>query len=252
MILTHRTSFPSAKLLRNALFQETGIRYLVTKHPSRIRRLHVRYGASSGVNCGDTDFNSPDFINLVSHKLRFSNAIKDKFATPEFVRDREPRDDEFPIVIRQQLCGFGGKGIIMCPDRETFDTNWNGDYWTSFVKTTNEYRVHVLGGNVGRLFKKIRIRINGVRPDEDEFPIRTGRSGDYRFSLRNNSNEFPDLTELTRQLHDEIGGHIYALDVGRLPDNEGWFIFEANSAPGLNRNTATAYAKYLVEQGAMG
>ena len=251
MILTHRTSFPSAKLLRDALFQETGVRYLVTKHPSRIRRLHVRYGASSGVNCGDTSFNSPDFINLVSHKQRFSNAIKDKFATPEFIRDREPRDDEFPIVIRELMCSFGGKGIVMCPDRESFDEAYNGSYWTRFVKTTQEFRVHILGGNVARLFKKVRIPIDDVTPAEEEFPIRTIKSGNYRFSLRRDNNLFPELNGVVRQLHDEIGGECYALDVGELPDNNGWFIYEANSAPGLNPNTALVYAKYLVEQGAM-
>ena len=253
MILTHRTSFPSAKLLRDALFTETGVRYLVTKHPNRIRRLHVRYGATSPVSCRDTEFNRPQFINLIANKLRFSDRIKNVFNTPIFYRHREPRDDEFPIVIRNLMQGFGGEGIVMCPDREAFDGAWNGrSNWTSFVKTTEEYRVHVLGGEIGRLFKKVRKPIDGVTPAEDDFPIRTGRTGDYRFSLRRNSNEFPELTELTSQLHDEIGGHIYALDVGRLPDDQGWFIFEANSAPGLNRNTATAYAKYLVEQGAMG
>lgn len=251
MILTHRTSFPSAKMLRDALFQETGVRYLVTKHPERIRRLHVRYGASSGVNCRDTNFNSPDFINLVSHKQRFSSAIKDKFNTPIFIRQREPRDDEFPIVIREYMQSFGGKGIVMCPDRETFDNNWHGSYWTRFVRTTQEFRVHVLGGEIGRLFRKIRIIVDGVRPPESEFPIRTIKSGDYRFSLWDDNNSFPTLNEEVRRLHDEIGGKCYALDVGQLPDEGGWFIYEANSAPGINPNTASVYAKFLVEQGAV-
>lgn len=250
MILTHRTSFPSAKMLRDALFQETGIRYLVTKYPHKIRRLHIRYGASSPVNCDDTEFNSPDFINTVAHKLRFSNAVKDKFHTPIFVRGREPRDDEFPIVIREYLASFGGKGIVMCPDRATFDENWNGSYWTQFVRTVQEFRVHVLGGEVGRLFRKIRIKVDGVRPEEGEFPIRTIRSGEYRFSLWRDNNSFPDLNTVVRDLHGEIGGHCYALDIGQKEDGD-WYIYEANSAPGLNANTATEYAKYLVANGAV-
>ncbi len=251
MILTHRTSFPSAKLLRDALFQEAGVRYLVTKYPSRVRGLRIRYGASLPVSCPDTDFNSPRFINLVSNKLRFSNAIKDKFNTPIYIRQREPRDDEFPIVIRQYLASFGGKGIIMCPNRETFDENWDDDYWTRFVRTTQEFRVHVLGGEIGRLFRKVRVKVDEVRPPEDEYPIRTIRSGNYRFSLWRDSNSFPDLNELVRELDDEIGGKCYALDIGQLPDNGGWYIYEANSAPGLNQHTALVYAKYLVEVGAV-
>ena len=251
MILTHRTSFPSANLLRDALYTETGVRYLLTNHPQRIRRLHVRYGASSPVNCEDTNFNSPDFINLVAHKYRFSQAIRDKFHTPIFIRQRDPRDDEFPIMIRQYMQSFGGKGIVVCPDRETFDDNWNGEHWTKFTRTTQEFRVHVLGGEIGRLFRKIRVKEDDVRPSEDEYPVRTIRSGDYRFSLWRDSNSFPDLTKIVGELHDHIGGHCYALDVGQLPDDQGWFIYEANSAPGINHHTASVYAKYLVEAGAV-
>jgi len=225
MILTHRTSFPSAKNLRQALLEETGVRYLVTKYPDRIRRLHIRYGASAPVNCLDTEFNSPEFINLVSNKVRFSNAIKDKFNTPVFIRNRPPSDYEFPIVIRQYISSFGGKGIIMCPDRETFDQNWNGEYWTRFVRTTQEFRVHSLGGEIGRLFRKVRIRINGVRPPEDEFPVRTCRSGDYRFSLWNDTERLPELNDVVRRL------------------------YKANSAPGINLNTAKVYVNYLIQEG---
>jgi glutathione synthase/RimK-type ligase-like ATP-grasp enzyme len=251
MILTHRTGLPSAKLLRDALFTETGIRYLVTTSPSRIRTLHLRYGTSAGVSCSDTEFNTPEFVNLVSNKLRFANAIKDKFATPEFIRDREPTDDEFPIVVRKTMCGWGGEGIIMCPDRESFDEACNGSYWTRFVKTTQEFRIHVLGGNIGRLFRKVRIRIDGNRPSEEEFPIRTFKSGLYRYSLWSGGTVFPDLVELVSQLDAEIGGKMYALDVGKLPNDGGWFIFEGNTAPGINQHTASAYAKYLVEAGAV-
>lgn len=251
MILTHRTGLPSAKLLRDALFTETGIRYLVTTRPSHIRRLHVRYGASSPVDCQDTEFNTPEFVNLVSDKLRFSQRIADKFNTPKFICSREPTDDEFPIVIRKTMCGWGGAGIVMCPDRQTFDDNWHGSYWTRFVKTATEFRIHVLGGNIGKLFKKIRIKIDGVRPAEDEFPIRTFKLGLYRYSLRNDANSFPDLAELVSQLTNEIGGKMYTLDVGKLADEDGWFIFEGNTASGLNQHTASVYAKYLVEQGAM-
>lgn len=252
MILAHRTGLPSAKLIRDALFQETGIRYLVTTKPSRVREIQLRYGASSPVNCSDTEFNTPEFIRLVSDKLSFANAIKDKFNTPNFIRVREPTDDEFPIVIRRTMCGWGGVGIIMCPDRQTFDDNWHGSYWTRFVRTTQEFRVHVLGGNIGRLFKKLTVRVNGERPLEEEFPIRTLKSGNYRYSLRNDNNAFPDLTDLVSQLDAEIGGKLYALDVGKLPDNQGWFIFEGNSAPGINQFTAVTYAKYLIEQGVVG
>jgi hypothetical protein len=146
---------------------------------------------------------------------------------------------------------FGGKGIIVCPDRETFDENWTGSHWTKFVRTTQEFRVHVLGGEIGRLFRKITVRQNGIRPDEAEYPVRTIRSGNYRFSLWRDNNSFPSLNRVVGELHDHIGGHCYALDVGELPDDQGWFIYEANSAPGINPNTASVYAKYLVEQGAV-
>lgn len=252
MILTHRTGLPSAKLLRDAIHIETGVRYLVTTRSERIRRLHLRYGASASVGCTDTDFNSPNFVALCSDKLAFASYFNNKFYMPTFIRDRQPTDDEFPIVIRRTLYGWGGKGIVMCPDRETFDSNWRGDYWTRFVKTEMEFRVHVLGGNIGRLFRKVRIIVDGVRPDEDEFPIRTFKSGNYRYSLWNDTNSFPSLTALVSELSSDIEGKFFALDVGKLPGKDEWFIFEANSAPGINQFTAQVYAKYLIEEGAVG
>jgi hypothetical protein len=251
MILAHRTGLPSAKLLRNALLEETGVRYLVTTRPERIRKLHLRYGSSACVNCADTEFNDPSFIDLVSHKLSFANEIQGKFETPIFIRNRVPTDDEFPIVIRQTMTGWGGKGIVMCPDREVFDSEWNGEYWTRFVRTIAEYRVHVLGDKIGRLFKKVPIPIDDITPPEVEFPIRTLKSGNYRYSLRNDPNSIPSLTDLVTNLSKEVNGKFYALDVGKLSDNDGWFIFEANSAPGINQFTAIEYAKYLIEQGAV-
>jgi hypothetical protein len=188
---------------------------------------------------------------MVSHKLSFANHLAGKFEVPKFINNRQPTEDEYPIVIRQTMTGWGGEGIVMCPDSEVFDSHWNGEYWTRFVKTVAEYRVHVFGDKIGRLFKKLPVSIDGVTPPEVEFPIRTLKSGNYRYSLRNDPNSIPCLADLVTRLSSELDASFYALDIGKLPDSDGWFIFEGNSAPGINQFTASAYANYLIEKGAV-
>jgi glutathione synthase/RimK-type ligase-like ATP-grasp enzyme len=43
-------------------------------------------------------------------------------------------------------------------------------------------------------------------------------------------------------------GDFYALDIGRDATNHRYFIFEANSAPGINENTVELYADYFIDK----
>lgn len=239
MILTHPYCFPSARILRDSIQAKTGRKILITKYPERIRRLTLRYGNSSPVNCKDTEFNSPEFINLASNKKLFSDfLLKRGFYCPEFRRDTPT---EFPIIIRTTLTGTGGQGIIVCRNLEEFRNNWGSNYWwTSFIHTSSEYRIHILGGVIKKIQKKIG-------EDREEFPIRNMDRG-YHFSVRENLDAFPKTQTLITELNKHLLGRFYSLDVGMDSDGEKLFIFEANSASGLNENTADIYSDYLIEE----
>lgn len=244
MILSYKLGYSCACNLRDAIKERTGKILKVTCYPERVKELHVRYGNSSSVSCSDTVYNSPEFIRLCSNKKSFSDLLISKGFTnvPRFSRET-PEASDFPLVIRQTLTGFSGVGIVLCMNMDDFSREWKSNYWwTRFVKTRTEYRLQVLGGQIGRVFKKIS------RETEPEYPIRNSYS-DYHYSLRNNTEHFSKMQDLVTKLSEYLDGKYYALDLGLRSDGGGYFVYEANSGYGMNTNSALALADYLVKEG---
>jgi glutathione synthase/RimK-type ligase-like ATP-grasp enzyme len=223
-----------AKLLRDEIQKLTGIRLGVTNSVNQ-RDIVIRYGNSKGYST--TEFNSNKKIGLFGNKYSFSIASKKYgFLSPQFNFNGLPTI--FPILIRTTLNGSGGEGIIICKTLEEFNSNWReGYHWTPYIKTIAEYRVHMLGGKIARIFKKER----DENLEREEIPIRNNSRG-YHFSLKN-TEVFPKLIEAATAFDKVLGAKFYALDVGW--NKENFIFFEANTAPGLNEFTADLYAKYL-------
>jgi hypothetical protein len=242
MILTYSSGYSNTCVLRDAIKELSGKSLRVTCYPERVTRLHVRYGNSSPVNCEDTNYNPPDFIRNC-HKLHFSNLLSPHgFDVPIF-HNHMPEESDFPLLIRQTMTGFSAQGIVVCRNMDDFLPNWNNRYyWTKFVHTSAEYRVHVFGNQIGRLFKK---EFRGS--EEIDLPIRNSYS-DYHYSLRSDLGKFSGLVELVDQVSQHLTGKFYGLDVGWRPDTKNYFIFEANSGYGVNLNSALALAEYLISE----
>ncbi len=246
MILTSDAGIISAITLRDTIKEITGVKILVTKNPTNIRKLHIRYGSSLKVNCEDTEYNNRKFIRMSSNKLAFASCImenKDLFDVPIFRKDM-PEKSDFPLLIRESLTSFGGRGIIICKNMEDFENNWNKNkYWVKFTKVTKEFRLHVLGGKVVRAFKKLYSGQDGIEP---EFPIRNLRGGNYRYCL---TSEIDDKAhEIAYVISEKTGGKFFGLDIG-IQENGRYFVFEANSSPGISRTTSEYYANYLIKEG---
>jgi len=251
LILSHRFSFPSARLLTNELSALTGVRWGITTDPSvaaRGRGRLIRFGNSEPVYVGSreipSDCNSVEFIQLCSHKLRFSRLlIEEGFYTPLFRATGKPYN--FPALIRTTLTGTGGQGIIKISNEEEFDRIFRPRefYWTEYVPTTSEYRVHILGGNILKVFKKLP-----PGGEEGPMPIRNSRNG-YNFSLRPLENhDFSVLKDTIGKLTEVLKGKFYGLDIGWDAEKKAYIIFEANSAPGLNSVTSKEYAEFIANE----
>lgn len=246
-LLCNLTSFTSGKILRDILSEMRGEKVKLTTYPENLMRKklipNIRYGSSGGIFNADTHLNSSEFIRLCSNKLVFSRYLGENFYTPTYIRDTESlTDDLFPVLIRQNLSLSGGKGIILCKDRNEFTANWRNNYWTKYIYTDYELRVHVLGGNIVKIFKKELV-------EDAELPIRNNAT--CHFSIRN-IEKYPKLTALVNSLEEYFKSSnlrygFYALDIGWDSKSKKYFIFEANSAPGLNEHTATEYAEYINE-----
>jgi glutathione synthase/RimK-type ligase-like ATP-grasp enzyme len=150
-----------------------------------------------------------------------------------------PTDDEFPLLIRKTLSGYGGQGIVVCTTREEFNSQWrNTYYWTRFVHTDFELRVHVFDGQVIKIFKK-----QCSADTEVSNPIRNV-GHDYHFSMRDIS-KYGKVIELVNKLTPIINGVHYGLDLGYDSKRKEYFVFECNTGCGLNTETAQLYADLI-------
>ena len=246
-ILSHPYCTPSAILLRNAILKiKPESRILVTHRPERIRSkdtVLLRYGNSSEIVGRDFSMCDLDFIQIMSNKLILSKKLIDAgINTVQFFRG-VPEENNFPLLIRTTLTSCAGKGIHLAKSLEEFnELNGSAYYWTPFIKFNSEFRVHICGDHIIKLFKKIW----ESEESEPEFPIR--HNDNYSFKLASYEN-LPKLNEFISKILqvDGIGtDRFFAMDVGWDNENKKWLSIEGNSAPGLNNDTAMEYAKKIL------
>jgi hypothetical protein len=248
LILAHRVSLPSSKLLRNALVKEGYPRLLVTRNPEK--SILFRYGnsASAYVN---SDLNPPEFIKLLADKDRFSKFCqKHGISSPVFTKLRKRLPESFPVLVRSTLTGTASKGIYPIKDLDELsemNTNW---HWVPYYNLSNEYRVHICDGKIIKVFcKKFNgtINKNGIvirNNDNSAFSL-----VDFEGGLK--SGKYSRLKDVVDNLVAELSSAysdyslFFALDIGWAKNKKGYIVLEGNSAPGLNENTALEYAKVL-------
>lgn len=240
-ILTCNRCIESAMLLRDKIVAKTGEHFLVTKNPDSINGKFIRYGCSAPVNVKDTKFNPANFIKLCTNKQLFSELLNSQnIYCPVFHFSSE--DLIFPLLVRKTLSSFAGMGIHICKNRRQFESTWEcGDAWTPFIKTAYELRVHILGGEVKKIFRKEPE--TGIEP---QLPIRNLSNG-YSFRKVRVRN-FPKVGELVERLNPILVGKFYSLDLGWDSERKEYLVYEANTGSSLNTKTAEMYAKFLVKE----
>lgn len=251
-ILCSRISGETTRKIRDSILELTGKHFWVVKNADRIKRKGIlfRFG-NSGDSIYETgnEINSKEFIRTCSNKYRFSQFCKERgIETPQFYKYPDKKPEKYPIIVRKTLTGFGGKGIQIINNEKELEDMWDYSYWwTPMYNFISEYRAHVLGGEIVRIFKKERNE--GL--EEEKYPIRNFHLG-YHFSNRD-IEKFPKAKELINKIDPEfqkIGGHFYGIDIGYIKDGEEgkYIVIENNTSPGLNPNVAKIYAEYLIKK----
>ena len=247
LILANPGAINPARTLAGKISEITGNNYLATTRPERIRSYpFIRYGTSSYIpnRIQETEYNSGEFIRIIGNKNRFSYLMQENdIYCPIFYTTTVP--EEFPVLVRSTMNGNSGEGITIVRSIDGFNTIFRpGYYWTPFIYTEFELRIHVAGNNILRVFKKI---YSGDL--EEELPIRNMARG-YHFSLRSNADKYPKVQELVDRLNEIplFQNKFYALDLGWDKVEKEYLTFEANSCPGMSENTAELYANYLIER----
>lgn len=208
----------------------------------------VRYGNSMPIpNDAGFNLNSPEMIRLSGSKLALSNLLSEKDDEEEKLPSlvlyrRVPEDNEFPIVVRTELNRGGGIGIVFCENREQFQ-QFRGNYWSHYYHFEFELGVHILGGEIKRVFKKVR----DENLEPEKFPRRNTNNG-YSFSLKPKWEQiYTGLPKFVEKLYSIIPIQMARLDVGYDKKTGGYRLIEINSAPDLsqNKNTLQLYAEFI-------
>lgn len=104
--------------------------------------------------------------------------------------------------------------------------------------------MHICNGQLLRTF--IKIREEGAA--QVEFPVRNSDNG-WHFSLQNKPRHRVSIEALVKNLMERLPAYrkgFFALDLGWEASTKTMYIIEGNSAPGLNENTADAYARAIL------
>lgn len=190
----------------------------------------------------EQDLNKPDAIKLASNKLhtfrkfrheQFQHSVEwtwDKQIAKEWI------EEGHIVYCRTTITSHSGRGIIIA---STVDELIDAPLYTVKTKHKDEYRVHVFKGEAIDIQQKRK-----------SFGRSTTSSGIRNHTngwvyTRDNCNPPSDLVNASIKAVELLGLDFGAVDIGhRLRDNK-FFVFEVNTAPGLEGTTLQRYANAI-------
>lgn len=190
----------------------------------------------------EQDLNKPDAIKLASNKLhtfrkfrheQFQHSVEwtwDKQIAKEWI------EEGHIVYCRTTVTSHSGRGIIIA---STVDELIDAPLYTVKTKHKDEYRVHVFKGEAIDIQQKRK-----------SFGRSTTSSGIRNHTngwvyTRDNCNPPSDLVNASIKAVELLGLDFGAVDIGhRLRDNK-FFVFEVNTAPGIEGTTLQRYANAI-------
>lgn len=255
MILSARIAKSGVIRLRNVIRQLTGVNLLVSSRITDISRhpLDFRYGLStplpSSISSKETEFNTPESIQFLLNKKTFSDyLLKNGFISPEF-KNTEPQQSDYPLIVRETLTSYGGRGMHIVRTPEEFTAVWLPNFWwCRYIPTKNEYRFHI-GNSKTDGAQILRCMMKVPRNTEiKERDVHIRHVDEYHYSKRFDPTEkFPNWSEQIKHLVSILPGWLYSLDVG-VSLSGNLVFFEANTASGIDNGCARDYAPFIIKE----
>jgi glutathione synthase/RimK-type ligase-like ATP-grasp enzyme len=241
-LLYNKGSYITARSLATKL----GLK--ATSNPAKIKQADkspiIRYGNSDGEFRKDTILNSSEVIHICSNSLHFCKWAKQNgFISPIYTKFNPDNIPEYPFLLRM-LYHKRGSDIILIKSkadlnklsRQVLLNRW----YVPFIETTFELRVHVVCGEIARIFKKEK---PGAIAAGDF--IRTSRTK-WKYSIRTNLGErYQAAQDICIDLANKLGLGFGGVDIAWDNNNRKYIIWEVNSAPGLSKPTLEVYANIL-------
>lgn len=184
--------------------------------------------------------NTPWSVKTASNKAHTLNSFRlAGVSSPEFTTDisiaKEWIDANHIVYCRTNLTGNSGEGIVIS---DSYDTLVNAPLYTRGIASVHEYRVHVFNGEVIDYVKKATRR----GEDKPSKLIRNYAKG-WVF-VREGITLSDEIIQESIKAVRSLGLHFGAVDVCIDADNIP-YVFEVNTAPGLQGSTIQAYAKAI-------
>lgn len=207
----------------------------------------LNYGSSSVPDevAKSRIINRPERIALASNKRTFFEQMRDAEDGPRIPDWTTSRDQAAAwvleghlIVARTVLQGHSGEGIVLM-HRDNPDEYVNAPLYTKYVKKKDEYRVHIVNGEIIDFARK------AIRSD---FP-----KDQVNHRIRNHANGFVYVrggVELPNDIQDQavkamnaIGLDYGAVDVIFNNSQGQAYVLEINTAPGMEGTTLQRYSE---------
>jgi glutathione synthase/RimK-type ligase-like ATP-grasp enzyme len=209
----------------------------------------IRWGATVSVpkKAGKT-LNKQSAITLATQKLASLNVMQEKhISVPVVLQPNEAA--KWMSYAKGALLGrrvnhTQGKDIVFCLQTSdvaralTLPTSERPDFFTAYIPTKREFRVHVFGNEVIKVSEK-------VLTDLSKFKVSWIRNFENGFTFKNVTELVPQLKNQMNDLSiaavQALGLDFGAVDVV-LSDDGKLYVLEVNTGPSLSDNSVKEYA----------
>ena len=250
-ILPYKAASKSAKVLSQA----TGIRRLrvkrTTTFAARASDVFLNWGAGSttarsvlGDGYANLNWvNHPDMVSASSDKLVALTKMREVgVVVPDFTTSFGEAcawaDEGATVVCRGSVRGHSGEGITIA---ESYDDMVSGcPLYTKYVPKFDEYRVHVVRGEV------VDVQQKRKRTDVEEANYRVRNSANGWVFCRENIELHHNVAKQSMAAVAALGLDFGAVDVGFTRHGEVATVYEVNTACGLEGQTINTYKENIL------
>lgn len=195
--------------------------------------------------------NAPEAVSTAANKLRAAEAFQEaEVPQPDFTTDADEAAswlaDGFSVVERHLLRANSGRGIRIVPSPESPDYAETSaearqltaaPLYTKYEKKAEEYRVHVFMGEVIDVQQKKKRQ--EVDNEEVDYQVRNSANG---WVFCRDQVEAPAcVLEAGVRAVQALALDFGAVDIGYNVHREAPYVYEVNTAPGLEGTTLDRY-----------
>lgn len=227
------------------------LNHAAVPNPKRLRRVRVviNWGSSKlpddvRLNGNIDVINESQYVAGASNKLTAFQAMEEAgVSIPEWTTDRQIAESWETVCVRHKLNGHSAEGLEILP-RPGDGGLPNAPLYVKYIPKKEEYRVHVVDGEVIDIQRKA-LRQDELKPENPDWKIRN-LDGGFIF-VRNDLDVPVPVTEEAQKAIDSLGLTFGAVDIIWNAKQKKAYALEVNTAPGLQGTTLDNYINAFKE-----